>query len=405
MPEDILMKIKFLCREIPKVEWSGILLYKVEGTIRKPKDMVLHLKDIIPMNKGTQVYTSYNFNEKSRDTSNYDDAMIDYFNDNLEAMEDDWKIGHIHSHNGMNVYFSGTDMSELHDNSLSHNIYLSLIVNNWMEFTAKVAFRAGIEKTIEAPRYALDQDGEKYSMGFDSYTVKSEKLYIHDCDIDHPAEIITADKTFVNSVKRIIKKAEVVNKPKHTTYPKTYVTKPGVPVVQPRKTGFSRRGSVKTSYPAKQAVNHALSTVMQTNPHQEYDEDDYEDEDLFKELDQLEGLEDASEIEIFVISLLNGTNPPNDEIFSVETALEEIDAFKADISSHDISKIILDNYASLYEKLYEEFIDEKGHFVETGEQVVDLLEEHENEFPFIGVTIIAIKLMLTKYKIYESTLR
>ena len=41
-----------------------------------------------------------------------------------------WKVGHIHSHNVMRVFFSGTDMDELHDNAPSHNFYVSLIVNN-----------------------------------------------------------------------------------------------------------------------------------------------------------------------------------------------------------------------------------------------------------------------------------
>jgi hypothetical protein len=40
----------------------------------------------------------------------------------------------------MNVFFSGTDMGELNDNSPKHNIYLSLIVNNYLDMTAKLAF-------------------------------------------------------------------------------------------------------------------------------------------------------------------------------------------------------------------------------------------------------------------------
>lgn len=44
------------------------------------------------------------------------------------------RIGHIHSHNTMGVFFSGTDWGELEDNAPNHNYYLSLIVNNFMDF-------------------------------------------------------------------------------------------------------------------------------------------------------------------------------------------------------------------------------------------------------------------------------
>jgi hypothetical protein len=162
MPDDTLNKIKYLCREIAKVEWSGILLYSVEGTIREPEKMIITLQDIIPMNKGTQAYTEYNFNEKKRDSSGYADRHIDYIEENEHALE--WHLGHIHSHNTMAVFFSGTDMSELDDNSASHNFYLSLIVNNFMDFTAKVAFRATAEYKISMPYIALDENGNKYTM-------------------------------------------------------------------------------------------------------------------------------------------------------------------------------------------------------------------------------------------------
>ncbi len=49
--------------------------------------------------------------------------------------------GLIHSHNNMGVFFSGTDSDELYSNSVNHNHYLSLIVNNKLEATAKVATR------------------------------------------------------------------------------------------------------------------------------------------------------------------------------------------------------------------------------------------------------------------------
>ena len=86
------------------MEWSGILLYSVKGSIKEPEKMELHAEDIIPMDKGSQGATEYEYNKKSMfDTSKFDDKHIDY----VESMCDEhpevleWKVGHIHSHNNM----------------------------------------------------------------------------------------------------------------------------------------------------------------------------------------------------------------------------------------------------------------------------------------------------------------
>jgi hypothetical protein len=158
--QEILDKIKYLCMEIPKVEWSGILFYKVVGSI-----------------------TSHAGFE--------DDERFD------------WKIGHIHSHNTMKTYFSGTDMSELNDNSEFHNYYLSLIVNNFMDMTAKIAYRA----TTEGFSYkAKDENGNSYSKNLQ---IKQTYLVIHDCIINVPTEEINITKEFADRVAHIKKPKKV----------------------------------------------------------------------------------------------------------------------------------------------------------------------------------------------------
>ena len=37
MPLSILNKIKYLCKTIPNVEWSGVLFYSLKGSIKKPE--------------------------------------------------------------------------------------------------------------------------------------------------------------------------------------------------------------------------------------------------------------------------------------------------------------------------------------------------------------------------------
>ena len=126
MPEKVYNQIQYLCREIAKEEWSGILFYKIEGSIQDIENFKIILEDILPLNKGTQAYTEYTFDER----------VIEHMEEN-EHLEE-CRMGHIHSHNTMGVFFSATDWSELEDNVVNHNYYLSLIVNNFMDFCAKL---------------------------------------------------------------------------------------------------------------------------------------------------------------------------------------------------------------------------------------------------------------------------
>jgi hypothetical protein len=198
MPERILNQIKYLCRDIAKVEWSGVLFYSMVGSIAKPEELVLTIEDILPMNKGTATYTEYTF----------DDSVVEYMMDN-ETMEKGWKMGHIHSHNTMSVFFSGTDWSELEDNAPNHNFYLSLIVNNFMDFCAKVCFIAESEDNRELAFYSKNENGERYLHSSKAYDVVETQLVSYDCDIKSPLQVADVDDAFKKRVENIIKAAEV----------------------------------------------------------------------------------------------------------------------------------------------------------------------------------------------------
>ena len=213
MPVKILNQIKWLCKEIPKVEWSGILFYSVEGSIKDPENMVLTIQDILPMQKGTAAYTEYAFDER----------VVDYRMENEEA--DEWKVGHIHSHNTMAVYFSGTDWSELEDNSPNHNFYLSLIVNNFMDFCAKVSFIVEADETREFNFTARDENGEKYEYSSEQYEVKQKKLVSYDCKIHSPEASISVEESFSEKVKGII--ATATEKDRTRVHTSTKIYTPG----------------------------------------------------------------------------------------------------------------------------------------------------------------------------------
>lgn len=56
-------QIIYLCKSINKDEWSGILFYTINGSIKDPNKCTLTCQDILLMDKGTQAYTSYEFDE------------------------------------------------------------------------------------------------------------------------------------------------------------------------------------------------------------------------------------------------------------------------------------------------------------------------------------------------------
>ncbi len=120
IPNSALKKIDYLHKKVGSDEWSCILVYKIkEGIIENPEGFVLEVVDLIPMDVGNATYTEYDF-------STDDEYSFDKY---TTALQEGYKIGHLHSHHNMQCFFSGTDTAELHDNAPAHNFYVSLIVN------------------------------------------------------------------------------------------------------------------------------------------------------------------------------------------------------------------------------------------------------------------------------------
>ena len=195
IPNDVLHQIKYLCKNIVKVEWSGILFYTLQGSIQNPKKLKITIKTILPLDMGTATFTSYNL----------DSRFMDFLEEDFEVRSQ-WKVGHIHSHNVMPVFFSGTDMDELHDNAPSHNFYLSLIVNNFMDFIAKIAFTGSAKQAIkDVPFIALDEKGKEYAIKKSDYKVEDTKLFIYDCEVKSSAEKIKVVEAFASQTAEIMK--------------------------------------------------------------------------------------------------------------------------------------------------------------------------------------------------------
>lgn len=201
-------KISFLLQKISDVEWSALLFYTVKGHITDPDNMVCKVEDIYLMDKGTGAHTSHDYN---------DEDVAEAFETYPEYM--DMKLGHIHSHNSMNVFFSSTDKDELLDNVSNHLYYLSLIVNNKGEMCAKVAYEG--KQILKNKTTLKNKLGNWVTTSF-SKPVEKNVMFVHECNI-----VLLIDKgaSFLERFKKITTKP--------ITVPTNYSTIPK------KDTGFS----------------------------------------------------------------------------------------------------------------------------------------------------------------------
>jgi hypothetical protein len=131
----------------------------------------------------------------------------------------------------MSTFFSGTDMQELQDNAPNHNYYLSLIVNNAFEPTAKIAFVGEQEKKEDVVRSFFGDNGKLYKFNHKK-TTKEKVLFIYNCIIEADLDI-RVDKSFKERLEEVVvekeeakKKAELERKAKQALTP-TYPYKGG----------------------------------------------------------------------------------------------------------------------------------------------------------------------------------
>lgn len=127
-------KMRYLCRRYDDREWSGLLFYSsspMKGGFK------LVAEDLFLMDIGSEAYTEYEMDKESMP-----DATMYMVEHGLTGMH----IGHVHSHNKMNVFFSGTDKGTLEETALSMQPFLSLIVNNAMDMIAMIAWKKEVTR-------------------------------------------------------------------------------------------------------------------------------------------------------------------------------------------------------------------------------------------------------------------
>lgn len=177
--------IETLCNNIPNKEWSGVLFYREEGTFGESDYKIIGeyvlLEDI-----GQSTYTEYDFSK-----------VPGFLMKNKEFLK--MRMGHIHSHNNMDVFFSGTDTSEINSNSEFHKTYLSLIVNNRGDMMAKIAFRV---ETEEKRTINFINGNES----FKNVQKKDKMIMVYNCDVRMMSE--KPDQQFLDKMNKMIEEKE-----------------------------------------------------------------------------------------------------------------------------------------------------------------------------------------------------
>lgn len=220
-------KVIYLCSEISHIEWSGVLVYSVQGNIKDVDTLVLQVEDILPMDIGNSASTGFA-------TDSYANKMMlerDYFDKNF-------KKGTLHSHHNMSTFFSGVDDADLLANAALSNYYVSYIVNNRGDTLARIGWELNPKIDLELNTVSwigLDADGEDVVYQVDEYDdslVYSTTYCYYEMEVENIyPKVEVDDKEFIERVAKLkeIKKAS-------TSF---------------KKHSWSGRGYSKSSYKSK----------------------------------------------------------------------------------------------------------------------------------------------------------
>lgn len=214
----------------------------MKGNLRNPDEIEITVGKFLLKDIGTAAATEYDFGSE----------IVDLYEDFPELME--MKMGHLHTHHNMGVFFSGTDMKCLEDNSGAMDYFLSIIVNREGKVIAKIAFQGKIKKKI-----SFKSVKKLFSFNSD---VES-RMFTYDCEIVFP------DSDIQQEIKVIKKEKEKKEKEK----------KKNLPVVRYPQNGYQKQLEFEEFY---ETVEQAEERLM------------YEQDDFFFNVDNSDLLSDEA---------------------------------------------------------------------------------------------------------------
>lgn len=363
--KEFLDKVKYFCKNIPKLEWSGIVFYNIEGSIKDASSMVITPIEIMIRDIGTAVHTGFN----------YDETCMNFITENDLLMA---RHGMIHSHNTMRTFFSGEDVDELQDNVGNHNVYLSLIVNNFSDMVARVAFVAR-----PANFSTVDEDGTEYEFPLNG--AKPVMMY-HECAIEMPHEEIVVSDVIKNSLKIVKKetkereaKLKLENEKKAKEAAEYAKNNP------PKQIQGGHYPPSRDQYPGWGGNNDLRSF---TEGHQR--NFDYGDQAGIEDNEPI----DTSDYDNFFAYCFNGgSHTPIEAIEMVEDITDE---HGEDI----VTDSVVTNYATYYQNFYEteRFGIEEEDFKICLEEFIEFAEGYSEEYPWLSTLAIGLKLIGNKFE-------
>lgn len=364
IPDEIKDKIQFLCKKIAKDEWSGVLFYTVKGDIDKPSKMEITVKDILLMDRGTATYTSFD----------WDEDVVGYMMDNEEAI--DWHKGHIHSHNTMRVFFSGTDDSELNDNCTNHNFYLSVIVNNYTDIIGQVAFAAQPSSFT-----CKNKSGKDYQLSLSGANLKPLML-IYECEVVMNSTPIVVPDAFAQRITAIeekvkAKKAEAEKARQATLAEAANYNKSKYEIDLRNKKGINESGKIHEQPLLENSKDFFKKEI------DALDADDF----TMQTLEQ--------DFATHVLRLGNDEEIEDDEL---EDALIDIETSRLNVKA--LANSIIDTYGAMHARFFDKYPAYQGDeaFLETLTKVVEALEEHEAAYPFVEVIVSRLKALGNRFE-------
>ena len=196
IPDNVQRKIREWCYQFPNKEWSGTLFYVVKGTF-EDGSLEITCKDFYVSDIGSGTYTEF---DHKADIVTYmcEKGLLDCYS------------GLIHSHNSFSAFFSGTDISTLKEQGMDMPHFLSLIVNNAGQYTARITRRiTTVERKVTYPTWN------------DGHNTESEEVS-DTCIESFPLEIDIAEDTALRDevLQRIkeIEEEKKRNTPQNLTF-------------------------------------------------------------------------------------------------------------------------------------------------------------------------------------------
>jgi len=185
--KEVKNRIDTLHKYIDK-EWCGFIMYKaVQGSISDPENYIAKIVDIYPMDLGSHAYTKSD--NEAEEIVKMDERCPEYFMS---------RTGLIHTHHNMKIYFSETDVDELHENAVHYSdngsYYLSLIVGYTLDYKAKIVKLIDVADT-EIP---FDEEGVGESV---VKITGGKKLLMMDLDIE--IESAEDDEGMITRIKEL----------------------------------------------------------------------------------------------------------------------------------------------------------------------------------------------------------